>query len=368
VDSAASSSEVETNRLAALRRYRVLDSEPEEAFDRIVHLAQALFDMPAAMVSFIDDKRQWFKARVGIDIQETPRAWAFCNHAIQQAGPLVVPDARDDPRFSANPLVLGEPFIRFYAGATIRTPDNQAIGTVCVLSPDPRTGFSTKDQERLSYLADIVSHELELRLVARRAQRYAENLEVLSQEIHNQVANSLQLIADVLEIQAGSTRDRTVAAALKNALMRVTAVGSVHRQLRQQSSSESGDAKAYLGMLMRAVWRGLAPDGPDRGIAVDVPDRLSLPTDLLPRLGMVATELVMNAIRFGRGTISVSVAPVPGGIVLTVDDEGDGLPPGAADTPTPGNLGFQLIRMLAGDNALAVDPANPRRVTVAMRA
>lgn len=368
MSNAAEPSEAEADRLAALRRYHVLDTAPEAAFDRIVHLAQALFEMPAAMVSLIDDKRQWFKARVGIDIQETPRAWAFCNHAIQQSTPLVVPDARDDPRFSANPLVMGEPFIRFYAGASIRTPDNQAIGTVCVLSPNAQTGFSAKDQERLTYLADIVSHELELRLAVMRAQRHAEKQEILSQEIHNQVANSLQLIGDVLEIQIGSSRDRTVVAALKNALVRIAAVGSVHRQLRQQASSQAGDAKAYMGMLMRAVWRGLAPDGADRTITVDVPDQLSLPTDLLPRLGMVATELVMNAIRFGQGAIAVAVAPVPGGIVLTVDDDGPGLPPDATDAPTPGKLGFQLIRILAGDNAITADPANPRRVTVAMRA
>lgn len=356
--------DAEAQRLAALRRYRVLDTEPEESFDRIVHLACDLFDMPMALVSLIDDKRQWFKARAGIEIQETPRSWAFCNEAIQQQAPLVVPDARNDPRFAANPLVLGEPFIRFYAGASIRTPDHQAIGTVCVLSPDLQTGFTAKDQQRLASLADIVSNELELRLAARRAERYASNLEVLSQEIHNQIANSLQLIMDVLEMQMRSSRDPTVTAALRNALTRMAAVGSVHQQLRQQSSSERADAKAYMGIMLRAVWRGLAPEATDRAISVDIPDDLMLPTDLLPRLGMAATELVMNSLRHGQGAIAVGVVPVPGGIELAVTDEGQGIPGTPADR---GGLGFRLIRMLAGENAVTVDPANPRRVTVAMR-
>ena len=361
-------SEAEAARLAALRRYRVLDTEPEEAFDRIVHLARAMFDMPMAIISLLDDRRQWFKARLGLDVPETPRSWAFCNHAIRQDAPLVIPDARTDPRFADNPLVLGAPFLRFYAGAAIRTPDQQAIGTVCVLSPDPHASFSTKDAERLRMLADIVSRELELRLHAHQAERYAANLELLSHEIHNQVANSLQLVADVLEFQLRASRDPTVIAALKNALGRIGAVGQVHRQLRQQASNNRGDTKGYIGVLLRTLWRGLAPEAADRSIVIDVPDGLLLSTELLPRLGLAATELVMNSLRHGKGAISIAVRPVDEGITLIAEDEGPGVPETLASARSGARMGFQLIRMLAGNDSVSVDPTNRRRVVVRMRA
>ena len=354
----------ESARLAALRRYGILDTEPEEAFDRIVHLARALFDMPVALVSLIDERRQWFKARAGIAVTETPRSWAFCNHAIQQTDPMIVRDARNDPRFADNPLVMGAPFVRFYAGAPIRTPNHEAIGTVCVLSPAPDMPFSAIDEARLASLAGIVSHELELRLAVRRSERYAANLEILCGEIHNQVANSLQLIADVLEFQISTTRDTAAAAALKNALGRIGAVGRVHRQLRQQSSNASGDTKSYMGSLLRTLWRGLAPESADRRIEVEIPDNLMLSTDLLPRLGMAATELAIRGLNLGRGNVKFAIVPAPAGIVLSVEVDG-WLP--TAGTAIQGWSDFQLIEMLAGDDAVTLDPARPGLVSVHMR-
>lgn len=354
----------ESARLAALRRYRILDTEPEEAFDRIVHLARALFDMPVALVSLIDERRQWFKARAGIAVTETPRSWAFCNHAIQQTDPMIVRDARSDPRFADNPLVMGSPYVRFYAGAPIRAPNHEAIGTVCVLSPDPDMPFSAIDEGRLASLAGIVSHELELRLAVRRSERYAANLEILCGEIHNQVANSLQLIADVLEFQIATARDASATVALKNALGRIGAVGRVHRQLRQQSSNEIGDTKSYVGSLLRTLWLGLAPNAEDRRIEVDIPDQLMLSTDLLPRLGMAATELAIRSLNLGRGSVRFAIAPAPGGIVLSVEVDG-WLP--TTDAAMQGWTDFRLIEMLAGDDAVSIDPARPGWVSVHMR-
>ncbi|WP_217424901.1 GGDEF domain-containing protein [Pandoraea soli] len=154
----------ETERLAALRRYEILDTPPEPAFDRIVRLASYLFGAPMSLVSLIDESRQWFKARQGIDTPQTPRSMAFCAHAILGDDVFVVTDARADRRFADNPLVTGEPNIRFYAGAPLRTPEGHRLGTLCVMDRRPRT----LDDEKRALLADLsalVVDALELRRV-----------------------------------------------------------------------------------------------------------------------------------------------------------------------------------------------------------
>ena len=152
----------ETERLAALRRYQILDTTQEPAFDRIVRLAALLLDVPIALISLVDADRQWFKARYGLDVPETPRAIAFCDHAIRGSSILVVPDAQLDPRFCDNPLVTGEMHVRFYAGAPLVTPDGFALGTICAIDRSPRD-LNQRDAAILAALADQIVHELEVR-------------------------------------------------------------------------------------------------------------------------------------------------------------------------------------------------------------
>lgn len=162
--SIASANLNEAERLAALRRYEILDTPPEPAFDRIARLASYVLGAPISLVSLIDETRQWFKARHGIETTQTPRSMAFCAHAILSDDVLVVPDARADRRFADNPLVTGEPNIRFYAGAPLRTPEGHRLGTLCVIDRRPRT----LDDEKRALLADLsalVVDELELRRV-----------------------------------------------------------------------------------------------------------------------------------------------------------------------------------------------------------
>lgn len=130
---------MEEMRLEALRSYRILDTAAHPCFDAVTEAASRALDMPIALVTFIDEHRQWFKSAVGLSLRETPRAHAFCNHTIQGDRPLIVEDARADARFADNPLVTGKPGIRFYAGIPLIDHEGFALGALCVIDTRPRT-------------------------------------------------------------------------------------------------------------------------------------------------------------------------------------------------------------------------------------
>ena len=149
----------EMRRLGALLASGLLDTPAEERFDRITRMAQRLFNAPFALISLIDEDRQWFKSRQGLEMKETPRAFSFCAHAITGDGVFHVADAVDDARFSENRLVLGNPNIRFYAGCPITGPDGSKLGALCVMDSQPRQ-LSQSDVEALHDLAGMVEAEI----------------------------------------------------------------------------------------------------------------------------------------------------------------------------------------------------------------
>lgn len=155
----------ESERLDALYRYNVLDTGPEEAFDRITRLAKNALQMPMVIVSFVAEDRQWFKAKQGLEAKETCRDISFCHHTIGGVRPLIVTDALADPRFAENPLVLGDPHIRFYVGVPLRTRDGYNIGSLCSMDIKVRH-LSDAQLEIMEDLAKLVVDELELRLLA----------------------------------------------------------------------------------------------------------------------------------------------------------------------------------------------------------
>lgn len=160
----------ETERLALLHALEVLDTPAEPAFDRITRLVTRTLHVPIALVSLVDANRQWFKSRVGLNATETPRAFAFCAHAILQRGPMIVEDATTDARFADNPLVTGAPNVHFYAGIPICTAGGKALGTLCAIDTRPRT--LTRDElDTLTDLAELVSKEFQQREVAKIARR-----------------------------------------------------------------------------------------------------------------------------------------------------------------------------------------------------
>jgi len=151
----------ETVRLMSLHSLRILDTTPENRFDRITRMAKRLFDTEICLISLVDSNRQWFKSKQGLDACETSREISFCGHAILDDKLFVVPDAREDNRFADNPLVTGAPHIRFYAGCPIHSPDGHRIGTLCLIDPGPRE-FDEDDGATLRDLAAMVEDELRL--------------------------------------------------------------------------------------------------------------------------------------------------------------------------------------------------------------
>jgi GAF domain-containing protein len=159
----------ETARLKALHGYGVLDTPNEAEFDAIVREAAKALGTPVALISLIDEHRQWFKAKVGLEPAETPRSISFCTHAIRGTEVMVVEDARNDARFADNPLVTGDPNIRFYAGAPLKTRDGQRIGTLCVIDTAVHGPPSAADRTKLEALAARTVQAFERRAARRSA-------------------------------------------------------------------------------------------------------------------------------------------------------------------------------------------------------
>jgi GAF domain-containing protein len=152
----------ETERLSALRSYKILDTKPEERFDDLTKLAALICGVPISLISLIDQDRQWFKSKFGLSLEETPRAQAFCTHAIMQPAMFVVPDALQDERFAQNPLVTGDLHVRFYAGAPLAARDGHLLGTICVIDHEPHL-LTEAQKDALEILARMVIANIELR-------------------------------------------------------------------------------------------------------------------------------------------------------------------------------------------------------------
>jgi len=173
----------EAERLEALRRYSILDTPAEAAFDRITALAARLFNMPIALVSLVDQSRAWFKSSYGFNRHEVAREATLCSFAILVNEILVVPDTRKDPRFADNPFVQSEPGVRFYAGAPLLTHDGFNLGTLCLLDSRPRTELTADQRATLADLAALVVDELDLRLAARKVAQIDTALLQVSQGV-----------------------------------------------------------------------------------------------------------------------------------------------------------------------------------------
>jgi diguanylate cyclase (GGDEF)-like protein/PAS domain S-box-containing protein len=230
----------EKNRLAALDSLGLLDTPAEQRFDRFTRLAALTFGTPIALVSLVDEHRQWFKSRCGLDVAETPRSIAFCSHAVAQDEMLVVEDAALDPRFAANPLVADAPHIRFYAGQPLRS-GGQAVGTLCIIDLAPRV-FTDEQRQALRDLAGLAEAELNhvkvatARLMAEQAlkalntdleQRVAERTSELERKVDELSQEIVHRKAVEVSLQHSEEWNRTIVAASYSGFVGADTVGRV---------------------------------------------------------------------------------------------------------------------------------------------
>ena len=199
----------EAQRLKVLWQYDVLDTVPEEVFDDLTELAARICEAPIALISLIDEDRQWFKAKVGVSLSETSRDISFCAHAIKQQDLFIIPDATQDARFANNPLVISDPKIRFYAGAPLITPDGYALGTLCVIDKVPRE-LRMEQKQALGVPARHVMTQLELRRHARELSDAHEAKAATNEELEKLQAENAKLKRELEKLKKGKKARKPV--------------------------------------------------------------------------------------------------------------------------------------------------------------
>jgi two-component system cell cycle sensor histidine kinase/response regulator CckA len=190
----------ESRRLKVLWQYDILDTVPEEVFDDLTELAARICEAPIALISLVDEDRQWFKSKIGVTVTETSRDISFCAHAIKQQELFIIPDATKDLRFSNNPLVISDPKIRFYAGAPLITPDGQALGTLCVIDKVPRE-LRLEQQQALRVLARHVMTQLELRRHSKELNEAHKAKEATKEELDKVQAENAKLKREIEKLK-----------------------------------------------------------------------------------------------------------------------------------------------------------------------
>jgi two-component sensor histidine kinase len=295
----------ESDRLAALRSYRVLDTPPEPEFDDLVQLAARACQTPVALISLIDERRQWFKAEVGLGVRETPLDRSICLSAMLLPGMTIVPDLTEDPRFVGNPLVTGEPHLRFYAGAVLRTPDGVPLGALCVLDHMPRD-LTEEQASTLTMLARQVMSQLELRrAIAERddvleANRtFEQRQSLLVRELHHRVKNTLATVQALVGATGRSTG--SFDAFYRSFSKRIASLAKTHNLL-----TEDYWQTASLREIALTELKPFAESRRPRFMLIGPPVELS--ADLAVPVGMALHELTTNAICYGA-------LSVPGGHV-----------------------------------------------------
>jgi two-component sensor histidine kinase len=286
----------EDDRLAALRSYRVLDTPPEPEFDDLVQLAARACRAPIALVSLIDERRQWFKAEVGLGVRETPLDRSICLSAMLQPGLTIVPDLTEDPRFAHNPLVTEQPHLRFYAGAVLKTPNGVPLGALCVLDGVPRD--LAEDQAFiLQTLSRQVMAQLELRrAVAERdekleaSHRIEQRQTLLVRELHHRVKNTLATVQAL--VGATGRSSGSFGEFYRSFSTRIASLAKTHNLL-----TEDYWQTALLREIALNELKPFAESRQPRFMLIG--PRVELSADLAVPIGMALHELTTNAVRYG---------------------------------------------------------------------
>lgn len=333
----------EPDRLKKLNLYRVLDTPPEDAFDRITRIVAETIGVPIALVSLVDSERQWFKSKHGLDADETPREIAFCSHAILGNSLFIVEDATKDSRFADNPLVASDPSIRFYAGAPLRTPDGLNLGTLCAIDREPRK-LTNNQYQLLSDLSRIVVDELELRVALRSAMNELaetvtqtalkdEFVSIVTHELRTpltSIRGSLGLLTSGAIEGIPTQANDIVALANRN----VNTLLALINDLLDFQKFQSGQldlefATVDTEKLARETCENLKGFAQEReaSIRVEIKSEATIVGDTV-RLAQVLTNLISNAIKFTPAgeEVLIETGFHEDKLRFSVTDKGPGIP------------------------------------------
>lgn len=344
----------EVERLRALQRYGILDTETDPAFERLTQLAARLFDTPIALISLVDADRQWFKACYGVDTTETPRSVAFCAHAILCDDVLEVLDPQNDPRFADSTLVTGPPFIRYYAGAQLVSPTGHRLGTLCINDTRPRPPLSVLDRQTLKDLAACVMTEMELRLTRLEvdtALSATHKLEAAIEERFGDMAHDfktpLNAILGYSEL-AGATQDpdtlsryvTTIQEAGQHLLDLVTTtLDGIRAHAIGDEGTAHGTAADLATQARAAAAMSIPPDAAE-ALTIDIPAETWVAMAPV-RLREVLMNYLSNAAKYAPGEpVTVRAWRDGGEVVCEVIDRGPGVPD--AEKPHVFDKGFRL--------------------------
>lgn len=329
----------EVDRLRELRRYGILDTERERAFDELVEIASVICDVPVSLISFVDEDRQWFKAEVGLCMVSTPIEASMCGHAILQGDFIEIPDTLNDARTADNPLCAGDDAFRFYAGAVLQGASGLPLGTLCILDRRPRT-LTDHQRQVLRVLARLIMRELELRVALEQEQ-------TLRREVDHRMKNSLASVGSLLSVKAMREPDAAARHALEEASSLIRSIASLHAELHEIEGSERVNLRSLFGRVQGDLNK-LLPEGVTLEVTIGA-DRAT--PKLANALVLIVNEFVSNSMKHafatGGGSVHIAINAGDEGGTIVCRNDGSATPEDAERAATGSGLGTQVIQSLA---------------------
>jgi len=345
----ASLIEQEEMRLALLRGYNILDTAPEDGFEEITKLAAEICDVPISLISLVDEDRQWFKAKVGIEIPGSTIENSICAHAISGDDYLEIGDTSKDARTDTNEFVTGDDSIRFYAGALLEDGNNLPLGTLCVLDKKPRE-LNDFQRRALQTLANQAMRQIELR-------KALADAEILRKEVDHRVKNSLQSLEALIRLQVRSEKSAEARAALDAVQGRLATISRLHEALYLTDTGASVNISPFITKVVQS-----AQEQMPHGVTVNSKlENCNLTSRSASSVGMIVNEAMANASKYAyqdrrRGTFSVTGKHEGGFYHLSCIDDGPGLPDGYSNDT---GLGMRIL--MAAAQQLGGEMTSPAR-------
>lgn len=339
---------LENERLEELHRYGILDTEREREFDELVEIVSDICEAPVAVLNFIDEGRQWFKAEVGLGIRSTPLDTSLCGHVILQHDFVEIPDTLKDRRMADNALCTAEPGFRFYAGYVLKGSNGLPLGTLCVLDYKPRS-LSERQRNLLRIISKHVMRELDLRIALEQEQ-------ALRREVDHRVKNSLASIGALISMKARRESNDAVRLALEDASSRICSVSALHAELHNLVRGQLVDLQSLLGRIESDL-RQLIPDSVK--LLINVQTERTTPAFANAVL-LIVNEFVSNSVKHGQngdggGVIQIDIRSSNREWQIVCKDDGKATALDAKRATLGSGLGTRVIQSCASSLGAVVE-------------